>query len=545
MSARSVSARSRWDAIVIGGGHNGLTAAAYLARGGCDVLLVERRGVLGGATLTEEPFPGFRYSVFSYLVSLLRPEVIHELDLVRHGLHIQPTESTLNPLPGGDELYREADPGRTYHNIARHSRRDAEAYPEFKLEMTHMARLVHRLQDTAPAELLGREAAAVEGSGAVEQGELAADLARHFLDLPRAQLLLFARMMTMSAADLVDRWFETDALKAALTTSSIIGSFVSPRSPGSAYVMLHHYMGEVDGDYRGWGFQKGGTGAVAEAIAGAARSFGADLRTEAPVEQVIVENGRASGVALADGAELRADMVASSCTPQVSFRRLVPSGLLPADLLERVDAWKSQGCSGKVNLSLSELPRFASRPEPGPHLAGGVSIAPGLDYVERAFDDCRGGSFSRRPFVDLVIPSVFDRDMAPPGQHVLSCFVQYAPYDPGEGGWEAQRDAFGDAVIEVLAEHIVNLEGSILHRQVLTPVDIERIAGITGGNIFHGELSLAQLLLNRPAPDASSYRTPLPGYYVCGSASHPGGGISGAPGRLCALRMLADRRGVR
>jgi phytoene dehydrogenase-like protein len=537
-----MAARTRYDAIVIGGGHNGLTAAAYLARGGCDVLVLERREVLGGATLTEEPFPGFRYSVFSYLVSLLRPEVIHELDLVRHGLWIQSTESTLNPLPGGDELYREADPYRTYHNIARHSRRDAEALPEFKLAMTQLARLVHRLQDTAPRDLLGREVAGAESLNAVEQGELASDLARHFLDAPRDQLLLFARVMTMSAADLVDRWFESDVLKAALTTSSIIGSFVAPRSPGSAYVLLHHYMGEVDGDYRGWGFQKGGTGQVAETIANAARAHGAEIRVGAPVEQVLVEHGRACGVALADGTELHADLVASSCTPQVTFRRLVPAGHLPEDLLARVDQWQSQGCSGKVNLSLSELPRFASRPDPGPHLAGGMSIAPSIDYVERAFDDCKEGRFSRRPFVDLVIPTVFDRDMAPPGQHVLSCFVQYAPYDPGPGGWDAHREAFGDAVIDVLGDHIVNLKSSILHRQVLTPVDVERITGITGGNIFHGELSLAQILLNRPAPDASSYRTPLPGYYVCGSASHPGGGISGSPGRLCALRMLADRR---
>jgi phytoene dehydrogenase-like protein len=347
-------------------------------------------------------------------------------------------------------------------------------------------------------------------------------------------------MLTMSAADLVERWFENDALKAALTTSSIIGSALSPRSPGSAYVLLHHYMGEVDGHYRGWGFQKGGTGQVAESVARAARAFGAEIRTAAEVDEVVLEGGRAVGIALGNGDELRARAVLSSLTPQLTFLRLLPRSALAADLRARIEGWQSSGCSAKVNLSLSGLPRFACRPEPGAHLAGGISIAPSLDDVERAFDDYKAGRFSKRPFIDLVLPSIFDREMAPSGQHVMSCFVQYVPYRPVDGGWDLQRERLGDAVIALLEEHIPNLRGLILHRQVMTPVDIEEVAGITGGNIFHGELSLAQLLLNRPASVAAAYRTPVPGYYVCGSSTHPGGGISGAPGRLAAQVCLSD-----
>jgi phytoene dehydrogenase-like protein len=305
-------------------------------------------------------------------------------------------------------------------------------------------------------------------------------------------------------------------------------------------VLLHHYIGEVDGQYRGWGFQKGGTGQVAETIARAARAHGAEIRTDARVDAVLLDGGRATGVALQSGEELRARAVLSSLAPQTTFLRLLPRSVVPAGLRQQVEQWSSAGCSAKVNLALSGLPRFAWRPDPGPHLAGGISIAPSLDEVERAFDDYKAGSFSRRPFIDLVIPSVLDRDMAPPGQHVMSCFVQYAPYQLAQGSWEEQREALADAAIDVLVEHIPNLRELIVHAQVMSPLDIERVVGIPGGNIFHGELSLAQLFLNRPGVGAASYRTPVPGYYVCGSATHTGGGISGAPGRLGALVCLQD-----
>ena len=544
----------RFDAIVVGAGHNGLVAAAYLARAGLDVAVLEASSEIGGATRSEEAFPGFRFSVFSYLVSLLRPEVIHELDLVRHGLFLVPTASTLNPLPGGDCLFREADPQRTYRHIARHSRRDAEALFEYKLEMRRMGHLMYRLQRAAPDELAAAIGDRVGESPEseyldVEVSAEVADIARYVLDLPAARLRTFVQMLTMSSADFLGQWFETDALVAALSSSSIIGSMLSPRTPGSAYVLLHHYMGEVDGVYREWGFQKGGTGAVAAAIASAARSHGAEIRTGCPVARVLAHDGRASGVALANGDELRAGVVVSSAAPQISLGGLLDPADVPGDagagLVERAARWQSRGCAGKVNLAISGLPRFECMPEPGPHLSGGVTIVPGLDYVDRAYDDAKYGGFSKRPFIDMIVPSVLDPDMAPPGKHVLSCFVQYAPYELADGAWsDAQREAFGDAVVRTLAEYAPGIENQILHRQVLVPPDIERIAGIPGGNIFHGELRLSQLFLLRPDPSAAAFRTPLPGYYLCGSSTQFGGGISGGPARLAALRVLDDLRGA-
>ncbi len=548
----------RFDAIVVGAGHNGLVSAAYLARAGLDVVVLERAPFIGGATLSEEAFPGFRYSVFSYLVSLLRPEVIHELGLVRHGLFLVPTASTLNPLPGGDCLFREADPQRTYHHIARHSRRDAEALSEYKLEMRRLGHLMFRLQRAAPDELAAAISARVEEAPEQTRAEVSAEvaeIARYFLDLPKERMRLFLQMLTMSSADFLDRWFECDALKAALSSSSIIGSFLSPRTPGSAYVLLHHYMGEVDGVYREWGFQKGGTGGIAAVIASAARGHGAEIRTDCPVARVLARDGRARGVVLANGDELTADVVVSSAAPQISLGSLLDAGDIPGGdasdgtgeaLLRRAARWQSSGCAGKVNLALDGLPRFECMPEPGPYLAGGITIAPSLDYVDRAFDDAKYGSFSERPFIDMIVPSVLDPDMAPPGKCVLSCFVQYAPCELAGTTWDEQRDAFGDAVVGTLAEYAPGIEDQVLHRQVRVPPDIESIAGIPGGNIFHGELRLSQLFLLRPDPAAAAFRTPLPGYYLCGSSTQFGGGISGGPGRLAALRVLDDlkRRGA-
>ena len=415
---------SQYDAIVIGGGHNGLVHAAYLARAGLRVCVLEQRPLLGGATVTEEIFPGFKYSVFSYVVSLMRPDIVRELDLPRHGLAILPLESTLTPLPNGDRLYRDADHHRTWREIARFSIRDAEAYDDYGRTLFYMARAVKRLLDTAPPD-----------PARLRPGDLRTllGLARHFLDLEPDQLHTLFKLMTMSAADFVDEWFETDALKATLSASGIIGTFLGPRSPGTAYVLLHHYMGEIDGHFRAWGFAKGGTGAVANAIASAAREAGADIRTDAPVAEVVVRNGRATGVALANGDEIHARVVSSSLDPRRTFLDLVDEADLPPELVQGVRAFRFRGSSAKVNLALDAAPDFACMPGHGPHLRGAVSISPSIDYLERAYDDAKRGDFSREPYLDVVIPSAIDPSMAPPGKHVMSCFVQYAPYELREG----------------------------------------------------------------------------------------------------------------
>ena len=520
-----------YDAIVIGGGHNGLVHAAYLARAGLGVCVLEARPMVGGATVTEEIFPGFRYSVFSYVVSLMRPEIIRELDLPRHGLTILPLDSTLTPLPDGDRLYRDGDHFRSWREIARFSVRDAEAYDDYGRSLFFMARAVKYLLDIVPpdpARLGPRDISGLIG------------LARHFLGLDPEQLHLLVKLMTMSAADFLDEWFETDVLKATLSASGIIGTFLGPRSPGTAYVLLHHYMGEIDGHFRAWGFASGGTGAVAEAIASAAREAGAEIRTDAPVARVLVRNGRVTGVALASGDEVHGKVVSSSLDPRRTFLDLVEEHELPGELLRAVRAFRFRGSSGKVNLALDAAPDFSCMPGHGPHLRGAVSISPSLDYLERAYDDAKYGDFSKEPYIDIVIPSAIDPGMAPPGKHVMSCFVQYAPYELREGNWDERREAFGDTVVDTLARYIPNLKDIILHRQVLAPLDIERTTGLSQGNIFQGELSPSQLFFLRPAAGYAKYRTPVRGYYQCGSGTHPGGGIMGAPGKLAAGTVLAD-----
>ena len=521
----------RYDAIVVGGGHNGLVCAAYLARAGRDVLVLERRHVLGGAAASEEVFPGFTYSVYSYVVSLLRPWILRELELARHGLEIIPLDCSFSPLPDGRSLARWGDPQRTRREIEVFSRRDAEVYSEYGRTMMHMGRFVKPLIDAPAPE-----------PTSLRPGDLAGLLAlgRRLGDLPRDLRTRLQQMMTMSAADFLDLWFESDVLKAPMSVSGIIGTFQGVRSPGTAYVLLHHYMGEIDGAFRAWGFAKGGTGAVSAAIASAARAAGAEIRTEAPVERVLVAGGEARGVVLAGGEELRARTVVSGVDPRLTFLGLVGEEHLPGELCERIRNYKLRGSSGKVNLALDHLPEFRSRPGIGPHLKGDIAIAPSLDYLERAFDQAKYGDFSKRPYVNVVIPSLSDPSVAPPGKHVMSCFVQYAPYHLAEGaeGWPARREAFGDAVVATLEQHAPGLSDAILHRQVLTPWDMERELGLGEGNIFHGELSLEQLAFLRPAPGWARYRTPLPGLWMCASGTHPGGGVMGAPGALAARAML-------
>jgi phytoene dehydrogenase-like protein len=526
-------ANQTYDAIIIGGGHNGLVTAAYLARAGKKALVLEKRHLVGGAAVTEELYPGFKFTEFSYVVSLLRPEIIRELDLPGHGLAILPLESTFTPLPNGDYLAAWADHDATRREIYRHSPRDADAYDDYGRQMARMAMAVRPILSLIPPDPTSFSPRDL--LGLARFGGMAAGLSeRDFYSL--------AQLMTTSAADLLDAWFECEPLKATKSASGIIGTFLGPRSPGTAYVLLHHYMGEIDGAFRAWGFARGGTGAISNAIASAARSLGVEIRCEAPVAQVIVRNGRALGVALENGDEVYARYVVSSLDPKRTFLRLVDPNLLPGDFVDAIRRFKIRGSSGKVNLALDALPEFTALPGVGPLHRGAISISPSLDYIERAYDDAKYGRFSRRPYIDCILPSMIDPGMAPPGKHVMSCFVQYAPYAL-EGGWDdAQREAFGDAVIDTLSEYAPNLKNLILHRQVLTPVDIERITGLTEGNIFQGELALHQLFFLRPAAQWSNYRTPVVNFWQCGSGTHPGGGIMGANGRLAALELLKDWR---
>jgi phytoene dehydrogenase-like protein len=520
-----------YDVIVIGGGHNGLVNAAYLAKAGKKVVVLERRHVLGGAAVTEEIIPGFLFSECSYVVSLLRPEIIRELDLPRHGLEILPLDGTFSPMPSGDYLWRVNDHAKSIRDIRRHSRLDAEAYDEFSRMMTPMCRFVKPMLSMVPPD------PTTLNPKDLKQLHI---LLQRFRELSSDERYTLVQLMTMSSADFLDQWFETDVLKATMSASGIIGTFLGIRSPGTAYVLLHHYMGEIDGAFRSWGFSRGGTGAISNAIADAAREAGVEIRTKAPVGKIFVKHGRAAGVILQSGEELFANVVSSSVDPHLTFEKFLEPSELPADFLEGVRRYKFRGSSGKVNLALDALPNFKCFPGPGAHLRGAISVSPSMEYMERAYDDAKYGQFSRKPYIDMVIPSITDPSVAPPGKHVLSCFVQYAPYKLAEGNWDDQKEAFGDNVINTIAEYAPNIKDIIIGRQVLTPLDLEREFGLTQGNIFQGELSLEQLFFLRPVAGWAYYRTPIRNLYMCGSATHPGGGIMGANGRIASQVILKE-----
>ena len=528
-----------YDAIIIGAGHNGMICAAYLAKAGKKVLVLERRHLVGGATVTEEINPGFKYTVCSYVVSLLRPQIIADLNLPDYGFELLPLDGTLTPMPDGDYLMRWHDAGETRRELMRHSAADAEAYERYSELMYHLAKTVRPILSTTPPSPTSLSPSNLKDL--VEVGRKFSRSGEHLYDL--------AKLMTMSSAEYVEQWFENPTLQATLSASGIIGTFLGPRSPGSAYVMLHHYMGEIDGQFRAWGFPRGGMGGVAEAIAASARDFGVDIRLEAPIEQILIKDGSVRGVVLEGGEEIRARTVISSLDPRRTFEKLIEPEHLDGEFLERIARYKIRGSSGKVNLSLDALPEFSCldpvrrRGESiEPYLAGAMSISPDIDYLERAYDDAKYGRFSRRPYLDMIIPSMIDPSMAPPGKHVMSIFVQYAPYDLAEGTWDDQREAFGDAVIDTLSEYVPNLKDIILHRQVVTPLDMERTFGLTQGNIFHGELTLEQLFFLRPVPGSEGYTTPIQNLWMCGSGTHPGGGVMGAPAQLAAKAILEAGR---
>ena len=524
----------QYDAVIVGGGHNGLVCASYLAKAGRKVLVLERRYVLGGAAVTEELFPGFKFSVCSYVVSLLRPHIIRELGLAEHGMELIPLECSFLPLPNGDSLCRWADWHESRREIARFSKRDAETYPEFGVAMTKLSYFAKSLIDSPapdPASLRPKKLFELLRLG------------RQFKSLGPELMHLNMQLMTMSAVDFLDLWFESGVLKAPMSVSGIIGTFLGVRSPGTAYVLLHHYMGEIDGAFRSWGFSKGGTGQISLAIASAAKSFGAEIRTEAPVERILVRDGLAKGVVLANGDEISAKTVVSALDPHRTFLKMVGDEHLDPEFTAQIKRYKMRGSSGKVNLAVDRLPQFSSRPNGTAHLRGDIAIAPSIDYLEKAYDDAKYGDFSARPYLNVVIPSLVDPSVAPPGKHIVSCFVQYAPYEIKEGPqhWPQRREAFGDAVVDTLSEYCPGLKESILFRQVISPWDLEQEFGLTEGNIFHGELSAEQLLFQRPVSGWSRYKTPIRDLWMCASGTHPGGGIMGAPGELAAKTMLELR----
>jgi phytoene dehydrogenase-like protein len=436
-------------------------------------------------------------------------------------------------MPNGDYLWRVNDHYKTRREIARHSRLDAEAYDEYGKAMIDMARFVKPTLDVRAPDPFSL--------APLEMRELFR-LGRRFQHLSSDARYRLVQLVTMSAADFLDQWFETDVLKATMSASGIIGTFLGVRSPGTAYVLLHHYMGEIDGAFRSWGFAKGGTGAISNAIASAAREAGAEIRTSAGVSRILTKNGRASGVVLENGDEIEGATISSSVDPRLTFLKFLEPRDLPGDFLEEVRRYKFRGSSGKVNLALDGLPDFTCLKGAGHHLRGAISISPAVDYMERAYDEAKYGRYSRRPYIDMVIPSLTDPSVAPPGKHLLSCFVQYAPYHLKESTWDQEREKFGDTVVETISEYAPNLKSLIIGRQVVTPLDLEREWGLSEGNIFQGELALEQLLFLRPVPGWAQYRTPIKNLFMCGSAAHPGGGIMGAPGRNAALEILRGRR---
>jgi len=514
----------QYDCVVIGGGHNGLVTAAYLARAGRKVCVLERRSVLGGCTSTEELWPGFRASPAAYVISLFLPEIIRDLKLAEHGFEILARDpSSFTPLPDGRFLLLGHDDESNRREIAKFSSRDAEAYPRYDAMLTRLAESLEPLLVSPAPKLPPR----------------LWDLGKWWLYYRAAKRLgprwrEAVEMFTAPATRILDRWFESDVLKATLATDAIIGAFAAPSTPGSAYVLLHHVMGQVGGKRGVWGYVRGGMGGLADALAGACRASGVEIRREAEVVGIRVQGGRATGVTLADGTEIAARTVASSVDANHTFLKFLGAGHLPEEFVEQVRNLDYASASAKLNLALDGLPDFNTGPiARETALRGTIHLAPTMEFIERAFDDAKYGRPSREPVLELTIPSIVDDTLAPPGKHVASIFVQYAPYDLAEGTWDEKRDEFADRCIEVFARYAPNVEGLILHRQVLAPPDMERIYGLTGGNIMQGAMGLDQL-----GPLRLDYRTPIRGLYLCGAATHPGGGVIGACGRNAAGVIL-------
>ncbi|WP_447973747.1 phytoene desaturase family protein [Nitrospira sp. Kam-Ns4a] len=523
---------SRYDAIIVGAGHNGLVTACYLARAGWKVLVLERRSVVGGACVTEEVFPGFKVSTAAYLVSLFRPEIVRDLRLREYGYAVLARDpSSFTPLPDGRSLLLGPDPKLTYDEIARFSPRDAARYPHYTRMLERVAAAVEPLLLLTPPNIV---------SPGVRDLWTLFKVGRAFQAMG-SRLWEAIEVLTGPARAILDRWFESEPLKATLATDAVIGTMAAPSTPGTAYVLFHHVMGETNGARGVWGYVRGGMGALTQALAAAARDLGVTIRCDAEVARILVRDGAVRGVALVTGDEYAAPVVASNADAKRTFTRLVEPGLLPPDFVEAVDRIDFSSASMKINVALSALPDFRARPglRPGPQHRGTIHICPDLDYIERAYEDAKAGRPSARPILECTIPSVVDPTVAPHGLHLMTMFVQYMPYALRGATWDELREPVADRCFDLLTEYAPNFKSAVIDRQILTPLDLERTFGLTGGNIFHGAMTLGQLFCFRPVPGYADYRTPIPGLYLCGAAAHPGGGVMGAAGYNAAREILA------
>ncbi len=533
---RHDSSQRLYDIVLIGGGHNGLTAAAYLASEGFSVVILEKYSAVGGAALTEEFAPGFRNSVAAYAVSLLNPKVISDLELEKFGLKIvQRPAGNFWPLDGATSLLLPYDAVRRVAAIAAVSKRDAEAYPHYVAALDRAAAVLRDLVDRTPPNA---------GGGWLELLNAGA-VGRRVLNLAIEDQRQLLDLFTSSAADFLGRWFEHDVVKAAFAFDGIVGAYASPQHPGTAYVLLHHCFGEVDGKSGAWGHAVGGMGAVSKAMAQCARFRGAEIRTEANVRRVLVEGGRAAGVELETGETVRARAVVANVGPKLLFRDLIARGDIPDEARAPFLATKTGSGTFRMNVALSELPDFSCRPgtEQQEHHAAGIVIGPTLQYLERAYADARADGWSKEPVIEMLIPSTIDATLAPPGRHVASLFVQHvAPHLPDGRSWEdaREKEVFADLVIETVTRHAPNFKRAVLHRQSLSPFDLERRFGLVDGDIFHGQMGLGQLFSSRPVLGFANYRMPLKGLYLCGAGAHPGGGVTGSAGRNAAREIVRD-----
>lgn len=522
----------KYDAIVIGAGHNGLTNAAYLAKSGLDVLVVERNSYIGGATVSRSLHQDWTYSNCSYVCSLLRPELARDLELPRHGLQVVPYGGGVTYMQNGDHFGNYFDHERHHREMARHSKRDANAYDRYSADVMKQTRLIRPYLLRRPPDPTSLKLRDLKDLS---------EFAGSFLDLGEEGLADTLKFWTKSVGDYLEEYFETDVIKAHLAGSGIIGTALGVYSPGTAYVLLHHYMGDVDGNVGSWGFARGGMGAVSDALSKSFLSFGGEIVCNADVDRIVVKHGRTTGVALKDGTEYHADIVVSNLDPKRTFLDVMDEGDLPADVVKKAKNFKIRGSSGKLNISLDGLPTFHGMDDKSPLRIGEMHFSDSLNRLERAYDDWKDGTWSKDPYVDCLIPTQCDPTMAPPGKHMMSVFVQYAPPKVNGHDWTAEDKAgFEKSVIDQIAAYSPDFKDLILHCETRTPGDIESEVGLTEGNIFQGELTFDQLLFNRPFPGYAQYRGPVKGMYMCGSGTHPGGGVMAAPGANAAREILMD-----